>query len=116
MLPSSTLPPAAYPSSTVTKSAPAEAAENSVEFFQEHQEEVTPMSRKQETAPIKTKGLPPSDSEDSVTEENQEKNQQEKEKSKSTKENIEKLFSAVFKGARRMLRKDRGGKKALFKS
>ena len=71
VLPSFNLPPAAYPSSRIPKSAPAKAAECSTEFFPEDQEELTPMTEKQEAGPIKMVSPPPSDSDDSTTEEEQ---------------------------------------------
>ena len=93
VLPSLNLPPAAYPPSTISKNAPAKTPECSTEFLPEDQEESTPMTERQETGPIKRASTPPSDSEDSTTEEEQAKDQLEHEKSKSTKENIEKSFS-----------------------
>ena len=68
VLPSLNFTPAAYPSSTIPKSAPAKVPEGSTEFFPEDQEESTPMTEKPETGPIKTMIPPPSDSEDSTTE------------------------------------------------
>ena len=47
VLPSLNLPPAAYPSSTVPKSAPAKAPKCSTEFFPEDQKKLTPMTEKQ---------------------------------------------------------------------
>ena len=86
-------PPAAYPSSTITKSALAKAPECFTEFFPEDQEESTPTTKKQEADPVKMVIPPPSDSDDSTTEGEQEKDQVEHEKSKSTKENIKISFS-----------------------
>ena len=93
VLPSLNLPPAAYPSSRIPKSAPAKAPECFTELFPEDQEESTPTTEKQEAGSIKMVSPPPSDSNDSTTEEEQEKDQVEHEKSKSAKENIEKSFS-----------------------
>ena len=95
VLPSLKLPPAAYPSSTILKSAPAKAPECTTEFFPEDKEESTPTTEKHETGPIKMVNSPPRDSEDSTTEVDQEKDQLEQEKSKYTKENIEKSFSLL---------------------
>ena len=92
VLSSLNLPPAAYPSSTVPKSAPTKAPECFTEFFPEDQEELTPMTEKQEAGPIKMVSPPPSDSDDSTTEGEQEKDQTGQGKAKSTKENIEKSF------------------------
>ena len=73
MLPSLSLPPAAHPSSTVPKSAPAKAPECFTEFFQEDKEESTPTTEKQEAGPIKMVSPPPSDNDDITTEEEQER-------------------------------------------
>ena len=74
VLPSLNLSPAPYLLSTIPKSAPAKAPEcSTAEFFPENQEELTPMTEKQEAGPIKMASPPPSDSDDSATGEEQEK-------------------------------------------
>ena len=79
LLPSLDLPPAAYPPSTILKSAPANVPQAETEFPFEEQEEPIHTIEQQE-GPIKIVSPPISDSEDSTTDDDNKHTEESKHK------------------------------------